>query len=120
LTSINRSMNSLLLLEAAVVLCQEPLEMIEWYPVEDGPLRMTGTIDSRHVGKDEARIGPGSGSRLKVQNRQELDSASGERQRPDEAESAALCSGLTRRSRAGARSTSADAAYFSVLNKIIY
>jgi len=59
-------------LESALILGDKPLEMMEQYPVEDGPLRMTRTIDSRHIGKDEARIGPGSGSRFKVQNRQEL------------------------------------------------
>jgi hypothetical protein len=39
---------------------QEALEMVEEHPVEDGPLRMSGTIDSRHGGRRASRNGPRS------------------------------------------------------------
>ena len=37
-------------LETTLILRQEPVEMMEEYPVENGPLRMSGTIDSRYAG----------------------------------------------------------------------
>jgi len=37
-----------LLLEATLILGQEPVEMMEQHPVENGPLRMPRTIDSLH------------------------------------------------------------------------
>jgi hypothetical protein len=35
-------------LETVFIFGQEPLEMMRQHPVEDGPLRMSRTIDSRH------------------------------------------------------------------------
>jgi hypothetical protein len=40
------------------MLRDKPLEMMEEYPVEDGPLRMSGTIDSRYCGRMASRNGP--------------------------------------------------------------
>jgi hypothetical protein len=37
-------------LEPALVFRDEPLEMMEKYPVEKSAFRMTGAIDSRHIG----------------------------------------------------------------------
>jgi hypothetical protein len=48
------------LLEAALIIRQNPLEMMEKHPVEDGPLRISGTIDSRHGGKKAPRNEPTS------------------------------------------------------------
>jgi hypothetical protein len=47
-------------LETALILRNEALKMVEQDPVEDGSLRSARTIDSRYIGKDETRIGPGS------------------------------------------------------------
>jgi hypothetical protein len=49
---------AVLLLEAALVLRQEPVEVMKKHPVEDGPLRMPGTIHSRHSGRMASRNGP--------------------------------------------------------------
>ena len=49
---------AVLSLEAALILRNEPLEIVEQRPVEDGPLRMPGTIDSRHGGRIASRNGP--------------------------------------------------------------
>jgi hypothetical protein len=37
-------------LKSALVFRDELLEMMKKHPVEDGPLRMTRAIDSRHIG----------------------------------------------------------------------
>jgi len=42
----------------ALVLCQDPVEMMEKHPVEDGPLRMSGKVDSCHDRRQESRNGP--------------------------------------------------------------
>jgi hypothetical protein len=42
----------------ALILRGEPLEMKEQHSVEDGPLRMSGTIESRHRGRMASRYGP--------------------------------------------------------------
>jgi hypothetical protein len=42
------------------MLSQEPVEMMEDYPIKDGPLRMSRTIDSRHGGRMASRNGPTS------------------------------------------------------------
>jgi len=47
-------------LETTLVLRQEPVEMMRQHPVEDGPLRMLGTIDSRHSRREASRNGPTS------------------------------------------------------------
>jgi hypothetical protein len=48
-------------LEPALVFGDEPLEMMEKHPVENGPFRMTRAIDSRHIGNDVSRNAPGTG-----------------------------------------------------------
>ena len=47
-------------LEPALILRQEPVEMMEQHPVEDRPLRMPRTIHSRHGGRNASRTGPSS------------------------------------------------------------
>jgi len=37
---------AIVLLEVALIVGQKPLEVMEKHPVEDGPLRMSRTIDS--------------------------------------------------------------------------
>jgi len=54
----DRPEEAVLLLEAALVLRQEPVEVMKKHPVEDGPLRMPGTIHSRHSGRMASRNGP--------------------------------------------------------------
>jgi len=44
----------------ALILRDKPLEMMEEYPVEDGALRMSGTIESLHGGRMASRNGPKS------------------------------------------------------------
>jgi hypothetical protein len=48
------------LLETFLVFRDEALEMMEKHPVEDGPLRMSRAIDSRHGGRKASRNGPSS------------------------------------------------------------
>jgi hypothetical protein len=45
-------------LEAALILDQEPLEIMEEHPVEDRALGMSRTIESRHGGRMASRNGP--------------------------------------------------------------
>jgi len=47
-------------LKAFLVFRHEPLEMMEQHPVEDGPLRMSRAIDSRHIENEESRNAPGT------------------------------------------------------------
>jgi len=42
-------------LDVALALSQEPVEIVEQHPIEDGPLRMTRAIDSRHIGNKVSR-----------------------------------------------------------------
>ena len=49
--------------EPAFMLGQKPFEMMKHHPVEDGPLRMPGTIHSRHGGRRVPANGPTSGLR---------------------------------------------------------
>jgi hypothetical protein len=49
-----------LLLEPAFVFRQETIEMREQHPVEDGSLRMSRAIHSRHSGRKTSRTGPRS------------------------------------------------------------
>ena len=49
---------TVLLLEAALVLCQEPVEVMEQDPIEDRALRMARTVDSRHIGRADSRSVP--------------------------------------------------------------
>jgi hypothetical protein len=51
---------AVLLLEAALILSQEFIEIMEQHPIEDGPLRMSGTVDSRHGGRKISRNEPKS------------------------------------------------------------
>jgi hypothetical protein len=46
------------LLETLLILRDETLEMMEKHPVEDGPRRMSGTIDSRHSRRKAPRNEP--------------------------------------------------------------
>jgi len=55
-----KSEKTVLPLETGLILSQEPVEMMEEYPVEDGPLRMSGTIESRHSRRKASRNGPTS------------------------------------------------------------
>jgi hypothetical protein len=56
----DRTEEAVLLLETSLILGQEPVEMMEQHPIEDGPLRMSRTIDSRHGGRMASRNGPTS------------------------------------------------------------
>ena len=49
----DRSEKPILPLETVFIFGQEPLEMMEEYPVKDRPLRMSRTIDSRHSRRTE-------------------------------------------------------------------
>jgi hypothetical protein len=49
---------AMLLLEAALVVCQEPVEVMEEHPIKNGPLGMPGTIHSRHGRREASRNGP--------------------------------------------------------------
>jgi hypothetical protein len=51
---------AVLLLETTLRLGKEPLEMMKQHPVEDGPLRMSRTVDSRHGKRMASRNGPTS------------------------------------------------------------
>jgi hypothetical protein len=53
-----RTAKPVLPLETVFIFGQEPLEMMEKHPVEDGPLRMSRTIDSRHSRRKASRNGP--------------------------------------------------------------
>jgi hypothetical protein len=56
----DRPEEAVFLLETAFLLAQEALEVMEQYPVEDGPLRKSRTIDARHGGNQASRNGPTS------------------------------------------------------------
>jgi hypothetical protein len=47
-------------LETVFIFGDKPLEMMKQHQVEDGPLRMSGTIDSCHGGRIASRNGPTS------------------------------------------------------------
>jgi len=49
---------TILLLKAALVDCQEPVEVMEQHPIEDRALRMTRTIDPLHIGATDSRSEP--------------------------------------------------------------
>ena len=49
---------AVLLLEAALILGQEPVEVMKQHSVEDGPLGMPRPIHARHGGKVASRSGP--------------------------------------------------------------
>jgi hypothetical protein len=53
-----RTAKPVLPLETTLILRQEPVEMMEEYPVKDRPLRMSRTIDSRHSRRKASRTGP--------------------------------------------------------------
>jgi hypothetical protein len=48
-------------LKTPLIFRDEPLEMMEKYPVENSAFRMTRAINSRHVGNEESRNAPGTG-----------------------------------------------------------
>jgi hypothetical protein len=48
-------------LEPALIFRDEPLELMKKYAVENGPFRMTRTVDSRHIGNEVSRNAPGRG-----------------------------------------------------------
>ena len=52
---------AVLLLETPLVLRQEPVEVMEEHPVENGAFRMARAVDSRHIGNDVSRNAPGAG-----------------------------------------------------------
>jgi len=43
-----------------LVFRDKPLKMMEEHPIENGPLRTSRTIDSRHSGRKASRNGPSS------------------------------------------------------------
>jgi hypothetical protein len=45
------------LLEAALIVRQEAIEVMVQYPVKDSPFRMSRTIDSRHGGRMASKNG---------------------------------------------------------------
>jgi hypothetical protein len=49
---------AVLLLETALVRCQEPVEVMEQHPIEDRTLRMARTVDSRHIGRVDPKSVP--------------------------------------------------------------
>jgi len=55
-----RTAKPVLPLETVFIFDQEPLEMMQQHPVENGPLRMSRTIDSRHSRRKASRNGPTS------------------------------------------------------------
>jgi hypothetical protein len=55
----DRSKVTVSLLET-LVFRDKPLKMMEKHPIEDGPLRTSRTIDSRHSGRKASRNGPSS------------------------------------------------------------
>jgi len=69
------------LLETLLVLRDEALKMMEQHPVENGPLRMTRTIDARHIQDKRSRNGPGKnkgqfpGADGRIRGRTPLDSS---------------------------------------------
>lgn len=50
---------TVLLLEAVLIGCQEPVEVMEQDPAEDRALRLARTICSRHIEKADSRNMPG-------------------------------------------------------------
>ena len=54
----DRPEKAILPFETTLILRQEPVEMMEEYPVKDRPLRMSRTINSRHSRRKASRTGP--------------------------------------------------------------
>jgi hypothetical protein len=54
----DRTEKSVFPLKSALIFRDKPLEMMEQHPIEDGSLRMTRAIDSRHIGNEESRNAP--------------------------------------------------------------
>ncbi len=48
-------------LKTPLIFGDEPLEMMEKHPVENGAFRMARAVDSRHIGNEVSRNGPGTG-----------------------------------------------------------
>jgi hypothetical protein len=66
-----RTAKPVLPLETVFIFGQEPVEMMEKHPVENGPLRMSRTIDSRHSRRIASRNGPMSWMRSGLPEKQE-------------------------------------------------
>jgi hypothetical protein len=64
---VDRPEEAVLLLKSALILGQEPLEVMEQHPGKDSPLGMPRAVDSRHIGEEEAKNGPPSPARPKEQ-----------------------------------------------------
>jgi hypothetical protein len=47
-------------LEAPLIGCEEPVEVMEKHSVEDHAFRMARTIDSRHIGNADSKNVPGA------------------------------------------------------------
>ena len=56
----DRPEKTVLPLETGLILSQEPIEIMKEHPEEDGPLWMSGTVDSRHSRRMASRNGPTS------------------------------------------------------------
>jgi hypothetical protein len=54
----DRPEKTIFLLEAALILGQEPVEVMKKHPVEDGPLGMTRAVDSWHDRSHSSRNRP--------------------------------------------------------------
>ena len=63
-------------LEPVLVLRQEPVEMMEKHPVKDCPLRMSRTIDARHIRNADSKNVPG-GYKRESASRAWISSTSG-------------------------------------------
>ena len=56
----DRPEKAVLPLETGLILSQEPVEIMEKHPAEDGPLQTSGTAESHHGEKRAARNEPTS------------------------------------------------------------
>ncbi len=55
----DRTKEAVFALKTLLIFRDKPLEIMEEHPVEDGSLRMTRAIDSRHTGSELSRNAPG-------------------------------------------------------------
>jgi len=54
----DRAEEAVLLLEAALIFCQESVKVVEQHPVEDSPFRMSRTVNSGHSRSFSSRNEP--------------------------------------------------------------
>jgi len=59
----DRTEKAVCALKTRLIFGDETVEMMTHHPVEDGPLRMSRSIHSRHGGREAPRNGPTSGNR---------------------------------------------------------